>query len=226
MLEEIDESILGRTLTFRGEDGAVLALQAANRRLLCVTELPEGLVEGGAGLVTAPLGPEDEAAMAAVAGALRRFAAGRVALTVTSLPFARPVDPGMRGRSAAAVAQALGITLYDRPVPVAMPDPAQGFDAGLARLALAVAAVSGTRVERRDRAGCRGGGATDGAGARGARGADGRSRGGAGAVPPPAPAGHVAVFAARRPSDRAVVALLPADRAQMAVALWRATGGA
>jgi hypothetical protein len=226
MLEEIDESILGRTLTFRGEDGAVLALQAANRRLLCVTELPEGLVEGEErALVTAPLGPEDEAAMAAVAGALRRFAAGRVALTVTSLPFAEAPGPGMRGRSAAAVAQALGITLYDRPVPVVMPDPAQGFDAGLARLALAVAAVSGTELSAATGPDVEAVGRLTALGREGL----GALMADLGAEPGRfllLSGGGRAVFAARRQSDRAVVALLPADRAQMAVALWRATGGA
>jgi hypothetical protein len=222
MLEEIDEAILGRTLTFRGEDGAVLALQAANRRLLCVTAVPEGLpVERAAAM--APLGPEDEEALAAVAGALKAFAEGRREVVVTALPIEQPLDPGMRGRSAAAVAKVLGITLYDRPVPVAMPEPAQGFDAGLVRLALAVAAVAGGEPAP-------------------ATGPDGEAVGrlsamGAeriGALLAEVGAGGMlvlsggaqAVFAGRKPNGRAVVAILPADRAQVAVALWRATGGA
>jgi hypothetical protein len=222
MLEEIDEAILGRTLTFRSEDGAVLALQAANRRLLCVTAVPEGLAADRT-VVTKPLGPEDEVALAAVVEVLKAFAAGRQEVVVTALPFDQPVDPGMRGRSAAAVAKVLGITLYDRPVPVAMPDPAQGFDAGLARIALAVAAVAGEEPAP-------------------ATGPDAEAVGRLTALGVPGIAailrevaaggflvlsgGAQAVFAGRKPNGRAVVALLPADRAQVAVALWRATGGA
>jgi hypothetical protein len=222
MLEEIDEAILGRTLTFRGEDGAVLALQAANRRLLCVTAVPEGLAVERA-MVLAPLGPEDEAALAAVAGALKAFAAGRREVVVTALPFDQPLDPGMRGRSAAAVAKVLGITLYDRPAPVAMPDPAQGFDAGFARLALAVAAVSGEDPSPAT------GPDADAVGRLSRFGTDGIA-----AILREVEAGSFvvlaggtqAVFAGRKPNGRAVVALLPAERAQAAVALWRATGGA
>jgi hypothetical protein len=222
VLEEIDEAILGRTLTFRGEDGAVLALQAANRRLLCVTAVPEGLAVERA-MVLAPLGPEDEAALAAVAGALKAFAAGRREVVVTALPFDQPLDPGMRGRSAAAVAKVLGITLYDRPAPVAMPDPAQGFDAGFARLALAVAAVSGEDPSPAT------GPDADAVGRLSRFGTDGIA-----AILREVEAGSFvvlaggtqAVFAGRKPNGRAVVALLPAERAQAAVALWRATGGA
>lgn len=222
MLEEIDEAILGRTLTFRGEDGAMLALQAANRRLLCVTAVPEGLAVERA-MVLAPLGPEDEAALAAVAGALKAFAAGRREVVVTALPFDQPLDPGMRGRSAAAVAKVLGITLYDRPAPVAMPDPAQGFDAGFARLALAVAAVSGEDPSPAT------GPDADAVGRLSRFGTDGIA-----AILREVEAGSFvvlaggtqAVFAGRKPNGRAVVALLPAERAQAAVALWRATGGA
>jgi hypothetical protein len=222
VLEEIDEAILGRTLTFRGEDGAVLALQAANRRLLCVTAVPEGLAVERA-MVLAPLGPEDEAALAAVAGALKAFAAGRREVVVTALPFDQPLDPGMRGRSAAAVAKVLGITLYDRPAPVAMPDPAQGFDAGFARLALAVAAVSGEDPSPAT------GPDADAVGRLSRFGTDGIA-----AILREVEAGSFvvlaggtqAVFAGRKPNGRAVVALLPSERAQAAVALWRATGGA
>jgi hypothetical protein len=222
MLEEIDEAILGRTLMFRGEEGAMLALQAANRRLLCVTAVPEGLAVERA-MVLAPLGPEDEAALAAVAGALKAFAAGRREVVVTALPFDQPLDPGMRGRSAAAVAKVLGITLYDRPAPVAMPDPAQGFDAGFARLALAVAAVSGEDPSPAT------GPDADAVGRLSRFGTDGIA-----AILREVEAGSFvvlaggtqAVFAGRKPNGRAVVALLPAERAQAAVALWRATGGA
>jgi hypothetical protein len=222
MLEEIDEAILGRTLTFRGEDGAVLALQAANRRLLCVTAVPEVLAVDRAAAM-APLGPEDEAALAAVAGALKAFAEGRREVVVTALPFEQPLDPGMRGRSAAAVAKVLGITLYDRPMPVAMPDPAAGFDAGLVRLALAVAAVAGGEPAPAT------GPDAEAVGRLSAMGAER-----IGALLAEVEAGGMlvlasgaqAVFAGRKTNGRGVVALLPSDRVQAAVALWRATGGA
>jgi hypothetical protein len=226
IVEEIDEAILGRRLTFRAEDGAVLALEAANRRLLRLVALPEDIAaaEERAALL-APLPQEDEAALSAVAGAIARFAQGRRELSVVAAPLDRALDPAARGRSAAAVAEALGFALYDRPAPVPMPDPARGFDAGLGRLALAVASVSGdapspatgpdadavgrlSALRREELAGLL---AELGAGAAGRflllHG------------------GEEALFVARKTSGRAVVALLPGDRAGAVLALWRATDG-
>jgi hypothetical protein len=228
IVEEVDEAILGRRLTFRTEDGAVLALEAANRRLLRIVELPDDIAAPAdrAGLL-APLPQEDEAALAAVAGVIGRFAEGRRELSVEAAPLDRAPDPGARGRSASAVAEALGFTLYDRPAPVPMPDPARGFDAGLGRLALAAASVSGD--ERSPATGPD----ADAVGRLSALGQEDLAGLLAELGPESAQGGpflllqgpEEALFVARKPSGRAVVALLPGDRADAILGLWRATRG-
>ncbi len=223
ILEEIDETILGRTLTFRAGDGAILRLEAANRRLLRLVDLPAGAADPAT--LLAPLGPEDDGALTAVAGAIRTFAHGRDELSVTATPVERALDPGMRGRSAAAVAQALGLTLYARPAPVPMPDPAKGFDAGLARLARAVATASGDEPSPATGPDADAVGRLSRLGRRGFEALAkelGPARAGKVLL---MTAGEEALLVAGRAGGRVVLALLPADRAGMAVALWRATGG-
>lgn len=223
ILEEIDETILGRTLAFRAADGATLRLRAANRRLLCLVELPGGQADHAA--LLAPLGPEDEDALTAVAGAIRAFASGRYELWVTATPVERTPDGGMRGRSAAAVAQALGLTLYARPAPVPMPDPAKGFDAGLARLASAVATASGEAPSPATGPDADAVGRLSGLDRKGLQALAkelGPARAGKVLL---MTAGEETLLVAARSGGRVVLALLPAERAGMAVALWSATGG-
>ena len=143
ILLAIDETILPRTLVFRAADGAELVLEVANRRLQAVVDLPEDVAPAteGHGLV-GPLPPDDAAALAAVAAALRDFARVHGGCTATAEPLERGTDASGLGRSAEALAAAAGLDLYDAPAPVPMPDPARGFEAGLARLALATAAIA------------------------------------------------------------------------------------
>jgi hypothetical protein len=228
IVEEIDEAILGRRLTFRTEDGTVLALEAANRRLLCLVDLPEDIAAADEReTLLAPLPQEDEAALDAVAGAIRRYVDGRRELSVVAAPLESALDPAVRGRSASALAQALGFTLYDRPAPVPMPDPAKGFDAGLGRLALAVAHLSSDEPSPAT------GPDADAVGRLSALGREEL----AGLLKDLGPGtkkpgrflmlhgAEEALFVARKPSGRAVAALLPGDSAGAVLALWRATDG-
>jgi hypothetical protein len=206
----------------------VLALDAANRRLLCLVELPDDIsaADDRAALLS-PLPQEDETALAAVAGAIRRFADGRRGLSVVAAPLDRALDPGVRGRSASAVAEAIGFTLYDRPAPVPMPDPAKGFDAGLGRLALAVASVSGDEPSPATGPDANAVGRLSALGREDLAGllkdlGPGATRPGRFLLLHGA---EEALFVARKPSGRAVAALLPGDRAGAVLALWRATDG-
>jgi hypothetical protein len=229
IIEEIDETILARRLTFRAADGATLALEVANRRLLGLLEAPQDLVspEHRDRLFT-QLPPDDEAALAAVAETLRRFAEGCDGLAVSAAPLGRAIGSGMLGRSAAAVARALGIDLYDRPAAPAAPDPAQGFAAGLARLALAVAEISdgqpapatGRDADATDRLSC-----LDAAAIAALEGELGAGAAGAGRFLMLSGT-EEALFLGRKADGRAVAALLPVDHAGAVAALWRATGGA
>lgn len=114
VLAEIDETVLARRLDFRRPDGAVMSLDVSGRRLLAIAALPDARAD-----ILVPLGSEADAALAAAAEALRRFAAGAETLTVTSRPLDREMQPGALGRSAATLARALGFALYeDEPVPL------------------------------------------------------------------------------------------------------------
>jgi hypothetical protein len=229
ILTEIDETILARRLSFRSGDGGTLVLEVANRRLLGLAEVPEKLVapEDRAGLL-APLPPDDDDALAAVAAALRGFAASPGALTVSAAPLGRAVGSGSRGRSAAALARTLGIDLYDRPAPPLALDPGQGFAAGLARVARAMAAMEAGQpgpasgpdadaVERLGRLAAPAFGALD---AELRHGAAEQARflllSGAGD----------ALFLARSPTGRAIAAIVSPGHLGALLRLWQATGGA
>lgn len=228
ILDEIDETILARRLSFRREDGATLAVEVANRRLLALAELPADISQADRARLLAPLPADDEDALQAVAEALRGFASGRGTLAVTATPLGRAVGPGTGGRSAAAIARVLGLDLYDRPAPPVAPDPAEGFGPGLARLAHAVAVVEGGRplpatgpdadaVDRLTR--------LDAAAVAALEAELGASDGGEARFLLLSAAGE-ALFFGRTPEGRAVAAILPAEHAGPVAALWRATGGA
>lgn len=229
MLEEIDETILARRLAFRGTDGAMLSLEAANRRLLGLVEAPDDVsASEDRSSLFAPLPPDDDDALAMVAAALQRFAAGRGPLSVTAAPLGREVGAGTRGRSAAAVAEALGFALYDPPALPVTPDPALGFRAGLAQLALAVLELedeqpgsatgpdeeAADRLARLDAATVSVLAAELGAGQNGEAGFLLLS------------GAEEALFVGRKTDGRTVAAVLPVHHADAAAALWRATGGA
>jgi hypothetical protein len=223
ILEEIDETILPRTLAFRAPDGSTLSLEVANRRLLGIARDP-----AARGELPGLLAPDDDDALAAVAEALARFADGAGALTVTAGPLARQTGPGGLGRSAAALAQALGLRMYDAPRTVAVPDPAQGFEAGLARLAHAMAEVTGSDPHAPS------GPDAEAVGRLAGLGGDALARIAEGLGPEALRAGHFlllaagdeALFLGQKAAGRAVVALLPADHAGAVAALWGATRGA
>ena len=229
ILEEIDETILPRTLDFSAPDGSTLTLEVARRRLLAIAAHPDAPADGPErDRLLAPLSPDDDAALAAVADAIARFAGAAAHLTVAVAPLSRPAGAGPLGRSAAAIAGMLGITLYDAAPQVEMPDPAKGFGAGLARLAHAVAEVAGAEP------GPATGPDADAVGRLSALTPDAFARL-ADALGPEGDrvgrflvlsAGPEALFLGQTEPGRAVVALLPADHAGAAAALWTATRGA
>jgi hypothetical protein len=228
ILLEIDETVLPRTLVFRAPDGAALVLEVANRRLQAVVSLPHDVAPDTDGdRVAGPLPPDDAGALAAVAAALRGFARLHGGFTVAAEPLDRGLDASGLGRSATALAEALGLDLYDAPEPVPMPDPARGFEAGLARLALATAAVADGTAS-----------AATGPDADAVRRLSSLREGALAALlahlgPPAARAGRFvvmagadeALFIGQTEAARAVAALLPADHAGALVALWHATRG-
>lgn len=226
ILLEIDETILPRTLVFRAADGAELVLEVANRRLQSIVEVPEDVAPAAErdGLL-GPLPPDDAAALAAVAGALRAFARAHGGCDVSVAPLDRGIDASGLGRSAAALAAAAGLDLYDTPVPVPVPDPARGFDAGLARLALASASIADQTASAAtgpDPDAVRRMSSLDGTALKVLMARLG---------PPAARTGRYAVlasvdealFVGQTAPGRAVAALLPADHAGAVVALWQAT---
>jgi hypothetical protein len=229
ILEEIDETILARTIVLRAPDGDALTLEVVNRRLLGITGYPEELASGDEReKLLAPLAPDDEETLAAVAEALARFAVDHAVLSVSTRPLSRGAGPGTLGRSAAAVARALGLALYDRPEPVAMPDPSAGFDAGLARLSLAVAHLSGAEpapargpdsdaVERLS-----GLGREELSGLLGQLGPEAARPGRFLMLS----GGDETLFVGQQDAERALAALLPQPHAGAVAALWRATRGA
>jgi hypothetical protein len=227
VLDEIDETILARGLTFRADHDSALGMEVANRRLLRLTALPDDLVDDEAApALLSPIAADDEHALALVAETIHRFAAGRQGLSVETVPLTHPAERGAVGRSAAALAQALGIDLYADPAPEEpSPDPAGGFLPGLATLALALSeiedgmpspatgpypdAVARLSAIRRDAV----------AGLLAELGAA-----------PQRPGRFLlmqgethALFVGQDDSSRAVCALLPITRAGAVVALWRAT---
>lgn len=222
---EIDETILPRRLTFRAADGAELALEAANRRLLSFLDLPADVAgEAERATLLAPLPPDDGAALAAAADALGLFVRRHGPAQVTTGPLDRDLDPSGIGRSASAIAEALGLDLYTPPVPVILPDPARGFEAGLAEFALATAILG------KDAAPAAG---PDAVAVRrlsetGADALDGLL---AHLGPVEARAGRFlllaggteALFLGQADAGRAVAALVPATHAGVVVALWQAT---
>lgn len=223
LLLEIDETILPRALAFTADTGS-LVIEVANRRLQTVVSLPADLARDG---VIGQLSPDDAEALAAVAGALGDFARRHRGFTVTARPLAGGLDSSGHGRSAAALAEAAGIDLYDAPAPapVPAPDPARGFEPGLARLALASAAVADGMAS-----------AATGPDADAVRRLSALSpaplaalmaRLGPAAARPGrfllVTGGDEALFLGQTEAARAVLALIPADHAGAVVALWHAT---
>jgi hypothetical protein len=222
ILEEVDETMLPRTLIFRADDGAILRLEAANRRLLGVADVTRE-THGSAMLPL--LAPDDDGALATVASVLRSFATGRTGLTVTVAPLARGSGPGNRGRAANAVGAALGLELYRSDARLSTSDSAQGFDAGLARAALAIMEISGGQP-------LPAGGSDPSAVARLAK-FDREALAPFAEVLGPAGGGGFlllmgeveALFIGEKPSGSTVVALLPAERAGAVAALWQGAAG-
>ncbi len=218
MLAEIDETILGRRITFETDHGRRLSVDVANRRLLRVAEVPDESA-GPEGLL-GPLGPDSDGILPAVIAAMRRLAEGQNSLLVATVPLDAASEPDVLGRSVAALARAAGIDLYSDAAPV---EASGGFSASVSGLAVAVrsfapspsaaAGVQAARLEALDEEGLRR--VLGQIGPKGAR--AGRFillSGGEGSD---------ALFVGCETEDATVAALVPATRTGEVIALWRAT---
>ncbi len=122
ILREIDETILGRLLTFESHDGQTVGMEVANRRILRFIQLPSD-VEGA--LIDQPLegadGPEAGAFHRTLVALLKDFGP----LQVRSTKMSRATDPSEIGCSADALALAWELgPLYGAVEPVHASAPA------------------------------------------------------------------------------------------------------
>lgn len=108
--EFIDEIVLAREVTFASSAMGDLVAQVSNRRLLRITQLPEGLAADPG--VSEALRPGDADQIMQVAGAVAAFLDGSGPLEVREEPLPARLPAEMLGRSAAALAAALGVSLY------------------------------------------------------------------------------------------------------------------
>lgn len=226
LMLEIDETILPRRLTFRATDGAGLVIEVANRRLLTFLDLPVDVAgDTDRATLLSPLPPDDDAALAAAADALGRYVRLHGFATVTTAPLDRDLDPSGIGRSAAAIAEALGLDLYAPPVAVPAPDPARGFAQGLKGMALATARLADGAVAPAT------GPDADAVRRLSAMGPDSLAALLARLGPAQTRAGRFlllageaeALFLGQIDGAQAVAALVPATHAGAVVALWQAT---
>lgn len=138
--EFLDEIILARRVGFRPASGDALVADIANRRLLRIETLPAH-VDAPASAMEA-LRPGDAAQIRQVADAIGAFLDGAGApLSVTEDPLPERPSADMLGRSAAALADAMGVTLYAAPAEDPSEPPPPPREAGsptLEDIALAV----------------------------------------------------------------------------------------
>ncbi|MGR3291695.1 MAG: hypothetical protein ACU0C9_10950 [Paracoccaceae bacterium] len=112
-LQEIDETILARHLSFEIENGAVLGVEVANRRILRVRSLNSaGGFDGHLSLVNQPLSTENGPDTKALAALLGDFLTKAGAVLVRSNKFDRDVDAAEIGISAETLADELKVELY------------------------------------------------------------------------------------------------------------------
>jgi hypothetical protein len=84
MLQEIDETILARKLTFHNDADHIIAVIAKGRRLWQICEIsPKSLIPKGANLVSVNLSADDDKAMNALAKLMQKFAKNSKVLSVS-----------------------------------------------------------------------------------------------------------------------------------------------
>ncbi len=114
ILEEIDETMLARRVTFHADDGRKLSADVANRRLLRLVDVP-GQADDS---LLAPLAPGSDDVLPQIVAALRGIARGQSTLGVETAALETRTEPEVLGRSVAALARAAGIELYSEVAPV------------------------------------------------------------------------------------------------------------
>lgn len=218
MLAEIDETVLGRRITFETDGGRRLSVEVANRRLLRMSEAPDENA-GPEGLL-GPLGPDTDGILPAVVAAMRRLGEGQDSLLVATVPLDAASKPDVLGRSVAALARATGIDLYSDTAPA---EASGGFSASVSGLAVAVrrfapspSAPTGAQAGRLE--------ALDEDGLRQILGQIGPKGARAGRfILLSGDAVSDALFVGCETEDATVAALVPATRSGEVIALWRAT---
>jgi hypothetical protein len=113
ILEEIDETILARRVTFRAEDDRKLAADVANRRLLRLVDVP-GQADDS---LLAPLAPGSDDLLEGIVAALHDLVQGQSTLQVETAELEARTEPEVLGRSVAALARVAGIELYSEVTP-------------------------------------------------------------------------------------------------------------
>ena len=131
ILSEIDETILGRRITFEAEDGRQLAVEVANRRLLRLVYVPPDTADTP-GLFD-PLGQDSDEVLPAVVAAMRRLAEEQNSLLVATAPLDGASEPDVLGRSVAALAR-----VAETEAPSGTADAGGGFAASISGLATAL----------------------------------------------------------------------------------------
>ena len=101
IMQEIDETILPRTLTFRNDVAGVLVLEVANRRLLSVNDA-----------LAPQTGERGEVLTAELVQVIEAFLASTNELKISASRLGRPIGPDEIGCSSAMLAKEWGIDLY------------------------------------------------------------------------------------------------------------------
>lgn len=114
ILTEIDETLLPRKISLRNERGAILRLEAGNRRLWrFISPAPEGL-ESFEALFNHPISDPSNTQTERLAALLKAFESGKGAVWLHAEPLADGATAGPTGISAVALARAWSMDLSAR----------------------------------------------------------------------------------------------------------------
>jgi hypothetical protein len=114
VLNEIDETILARNLTFRNGKDASFSLEVANRRLHSVTDAtPAALKSAAPELLGAQFSETGDTLTEPLAAMLVLFFEGAEQISVNTAKSAMPLDPDNIGCAAEVIATSWSLKLYE-----------------------------------------------------------------------------------------------------------------
>ncbi len=143
MIQEIDETILARELTFYGDTDNSITLIAKGRRLWRINEVkPKKLMPKAVDLISVNLSDEDEPTMKALAKMVHNFADAATTLSVSVAGTAPDKDYSAMGLSVRVLKKAWNVAAD----PVAPVGPMQGFVESLSNEVLASAVIEGDNL--------------------------------------------------------------------------------